>query len=181
VLVPVADGTEEIEAVTIIDTLTRAGADVRVASVVGKREIRCAQGVQITADCLMKDCANQSWDLIALPGGKGAQHVSDCKEFVDTLKKHHSEKKLIGAICSAPALILAKHGLLPGKATCHSGEQYVKALGSKYDGSKDVVESENIVTSQGPGTALEFSLHLVAKLVGRDKEMELKKKMECHW
>ena len=69
VLVGVADGSEEIEVVTIIDTLVRGGAEVVVASVMGKKEVKCSRGVKLVADCLISECSESSWDMICVPGG----------------------------------------------------------------------------------------------------------------
>jgi 4-methyl-5(b-hydroxyethyl)-thiazole monophosphate biosynthesis len=177
VLVPVADGTEEMEAVTIVDTLVRGGAEVRVASVMVKKEVHCARGIKIHADCLIDECTDENWDLIAIPGGMpGAQHLSDCHPLIHLLKAHHSNGKLIGAICAAPAVVLAKHGILRGPGTCYPGEKFTSMLPS-YDARHNVVVHENIVTSKGPGTALEFSLKLVSELIGHEKSEQLKREM----
>jgi 4-methyl-5(b-hydroxyethyl)-thiazole monophosphate biosynthesis len=184
VLVPIADGTEEIEAVTIIDTLRRGGADVHVASVMGKKEVRCAHDTQITADWLITECTGegQNWDLIVCPGGQdGAEHLSQCSELIDLLKRQQSEGKLLAAICASPSIVFAKHGLINGPATCYHGEKFTSLLGPHYDASQGVVRSGNVFTSKGPGTALEFSLQLVAELFGREREIHLKEQMECHW
>ena len=111
VLVPVAHGSEEIESVTIIDTLVRAGATVVVASVSDTLQVLCSRGVKITADTFIKDCVGKNWDLIVLPGGMpGAEHLRDSSDLSTLIKKQHSENKLLGAICAAPAVALAPLG-----------------------------------------------------------------------
>ena len=123
VLVPVADGTEELEAVAIIDVLRRAGATVTVASVTGARQITASRGVVIVADALIEACTNMEFDLVVLPGGiPGAEHLRDSAALIDILKRQRDKARLYGAICASPAVVLQHHGLLAGhQATCHPG------------------------------------------------------------
>ena len=115
VLVPIADGTEEIEAVCIIDVLRRAGADVTVASV-GNLQITASRGVKLVADCKIADCRDDEFDLIALPGGiPGAEHLRDSQPLVQLLRRHQAGGGWYGAICAAPAVVLSHHGLLGGR------------------------------------------------------------------
>jgi putative intracellular protease/amidase len=101
VLVPIADGSEEIETTCITDTLTRFGADVTVASVGPSLECRMSRGIKVVADCPIADCATKNWDLIALPGGMpGAEHLRDSDVLVDLIKKQKAAGKLYAAICA---------------------------------------------------------------------------------
>jgi len=174
VLVVIADGSEELEAVTIIDVLVRAGADVVVASV-SNRQITASRGVKIVADALIGDCQNQEYDLIALPGGMpGAEHLRDCAELIELLKKQKEAGRLYAAICASPAVVLQYHGLLEGKkATGYPSANL--DLPGRLD--EKVVVDGNCVTSQGPGTAIEFALKLVELLFGRDKSQEVAEAM----
>lgn len=167
-LVPIADGTEEIEAVTIIDVLRRAGAEVTVASV-NDLQVTASRGVKIVADCLIKDCADQSFDIIVLPGGiPGAEHLRDNTILKTLLMRQQEAKKYYGAICAAPAVVLETHGLLKNlKATCHPG--YMKAFQSSLAVESPVVVDGTCITSRGPGTAMAFSLKLVELLLGKEK------------
>jgi 4-methyl-5(b-hydroxyethyl)-thiazole monophosphate biosynthesis len=176
VLVPVADGTEELEAVAIIDCLRRAGADLKVASV-QNLQITTSRKIKITADCLLKDCVNETFDLIALPGGlPGAEHLRDCKDLIEMLKKQKDAGRLYAAICAVPAIVLEHHGLLAGKkATCYPS--FADKLKDKFVAGQSVVVDGNCITSQGPGTALEFALKLVEVLFGAEKSKELAKAM----
>ncbi len=168
VLVPISDGVEEIEAVCIIDVLRRAGAEVTVAAV-NTLEVTAARGVRLVADCRLEDCAGERFDLIALPGGlPGAEHLRDCAVLTALLRDQAQQNRLYAAICAAPAVVLQHHGLLAGRrATCHP------ALADRLDPAADpgarVVVDGNCVTSQGPGTALEFALELVARLFGPER------------
>jgi 4-methyl-5(b-hydroxyethyl)-thiazole monophosphate biosynthesis len=168
VLVPIADGVEEIEAVCIIDVLRRAGAEVTVAAV-DNLEVTAARGVRLVADWRLADCAAERFDLIALPGGlPGAEHLRDCAVLTALLRDQAQQNRLYAAICAAPAVVLQHHGLLASRrATCHP------ALADRLDPAADpgarVVVDGNCVTSQGPGTALEFALELVARLFGPER------------
>jgi 4-methyl-5(b-hydroxyethyl)-thiazole monophosphate biosynthesis len=168
VLVPIADGIEEIEAVTIIDTLRRAESEVTVASV-GDLSITASRGVKITADTLLSDCMNETFDLIALPGGlPGAEHLRDCEDLIQLLKAQKSSGRLYAAICASPAVALHTHGLLDGKkATCYPS--VLSDLTSAQAMEEAVVVDAGCITSQGPGTALEFALKLVELLFDKEK------------
>ncbi len=172
VLVVLADGFEEIEAVTIIDVLRRAGVEVKVAGL-GKREIPGAHAITIETDLIFEQYEGLP-DAIVLPGGMpGAANLKQSQALRTLLQKMKESRKLIGAICAAPALVLASCGILDGKrATCYPG--YEKEFNSKVKFSTDrVVVDDLIVTSRGPGSALEFSLELVGQLVGKEKAAQL--------
>jgi 4-methyl-5(b-hydroxyethyl)-thiazole monophosphate biosynthesis len=169
VLVPVADGTEELEAVAIIDVLRRAGATVTVASVTGFSQITASRGVVIVADALIEACLEMEFDLVVLPGGiPGAEQLRDSTALIDILKRQRDNARLYGAICASPAVVLEHHGLLAGhQATCHPG--FVDQLATTDRVDDRVVMDGNCLTSRGPGTAVEFALALVERLYGRDK------------
>ena len=167
VLVPVADGTEELEAVAIIDVLRRAGAQVTIASVTGRQRITASRGVVIVADALIEACVEKDFDLVVLPGGiPGAQHLRDCADLVGILKRQRDKNGLYGAICASPAVVLEHHGLLAGRqATCHPG--FVDQLTVRDRVDARVVMDGNCLTSRGAGTAVEFGLALVERLYGK--------------
>jgi len=169
VLIPVADGTEELEAVAIIDVLRRAGAAVTVASVTGNRQITASRGVVMVADVLIEECLEMEFDLVVLPGGiPGAEHLRDSADLTHILTRQREKKRLYGAICASPAVVLEHHGLLKGRqATCHPG--FVDHLETKDRVDDRVVVDGNCLTSRGPGTAVEFALALVEGLYGKDK------------
>jgi 4-methyl-5(b-hydroxyethyl)-thiazole monophosphate biosynthesis len=162
-LVAIADGTEELEAVTIIDVLRRVGADVTVASV-SSLQIAASRKVKLVADCLIADCSDNIYDLIVLPGGLlGAEHLRDCELLINMLKTQKEAGRLYAAICASPAVAFAPHGLLEGKkATCYPS--CVDALPDSSQADRQVVVDGNCITSQGPGTALEFAIELVRQL-----------------
>ncbi len=174
VLVAIADGTEELEAVTIIDVLRRAGAQVIVASV-GKMNVLCSRGVRLIADTLISDCTDKEYDLIVLPGGlPGAEHLRDCADLIEMLKQQKDSGRLYAAICASPAVALQPHGLLEGKkATSYPAPNM--ELPARCD--QKVVVDGNCITSQGPGTALKFSFKLAELLFGPAKRDEVAKAM----
>jgi 4-methyl-5(b-hydroxyethyl)-thiazole monophosphate biosynthesis len=176
VLVPIANGTEEIEAVSIIDTLRRAGAEVTVASVETQNsaplQVIASRGVKLVADARIADCAGETYDCIALPGGMpGAEHLRDCAPLIGMLKQQKESGRLIAAICAAPAVVLKHHDLLENvKATCHPS--FHNRLDPNQLSHNRVVADANIITSQGAGTAIEFALTIVEHLFGPAKKKE---------
>lgn len=169
VLIPVADGSEDIETVTLIDVLRRADAEVCVASVAeqGRLQITAARGTRITADCHIETCADDDWDLIAVPGGMpGAERLRDCPTLTQLLQRQAAAERAFAAICAAPQVVLAHHGLLEGySATGHPA--FREQLPHPSD--EAVVVDRHCYTSQAPGTALAFALRLVEALFGRDQ------------
>ena len=172
ILVPVADGIEMIEALSIVDVFRRAGAEVDIASV-NELVITSSHNVQISADKLIEDCIDEQYDLVAVPGGiPGAENLRNSEALVNILKKQNSDNKLYGAICASPAVVLEHHGLLKGKkATGHP--LFVADLSNMADPSLKVVMDGNCVTSRGAGTAVDFSLELLGMVMGEEKKREV--------
>jgi 4-methyl-5(b-hydroxyethyl)-thiazole monophosphate biosynthesis len=172
VLVTIAEGIEEIEAVCLIDTLRRAGAQVTVASV-GELNITASRGVKLGADKLIEDCANENYDLIVLPGGMpGAEHLRDNSQLTEMLVKQKAAGKLYSAICASPAVVLGTHGLLDDKkATCHPAMADKLVCKEKVIGR--VVVDGNCITSQGPGTAMELAIELIRQLFGDERAKQV--------
>jgi len=168
VLVPIADGTEEIEAVCIIDVLRRAGAEVTVAGV-DRLQITASRGVKLVADRSISACKDVAYDLVALPGGMpGAEHLRDSRDLEEILKRQAREGRWYAAICAAPAIVLQHHGLLAGRrATCHPN--FVDRLETTDAIESRVVVDGRCITSRAPGTAIEFALTLVEMLYGEEK------------
>ena len=172
VLVILADGFEEIEGVTPIDVLRRAGLQVTVAGLTG-RSATGAHGVKFQTDVAL-DEYQELPDAVVLPGGMpGAQNLGSSQKVTEFIKKMNSQKKVIGAICAAPALALAPAGILNGKrATCYPGFEKNFPPSVSFSNERVVVD-DNVITSCGPGSALEFSLGLVERLVGKEKARAL--------
>ncbi len=175
VLVVLADGFEEIEAVTPIDILRRADLDVVVAGL-EKKDVTGAHGLHLIADILLKDVIGIP-EMIVLPGGPGAERLGESKILQAMIQKIKAANQWVAAICAAPAVVLGRNGFLEGKnATCFPG--YEKELGATATFLKDrVVTDGQIVTSRAAGTAMEFSLELVKKLAGEKKAQEIAEKI----
>jgi 4-methyl-5(b-hydroxyethyl)-thiazole monophosphate biosynthesis len=160
--VPLAEGFEEIEAITIVDVLRRAEVEVVVAGVSGLT-VRGAHAITITADRLLAEVSDQRWDAVVLPGGlPGAKHLRDDPGVQRLLRRQNAARGLIGAICAAP-IALSKAGLLMGKAAT-SFPGFEGQLECREYREERVVVDANVVTSRGPGTALYFALELVREL-----------------
>jgi protein deglycase len=177
VLVPVADGTEELEAVAVIDTLRRAGATVTVASVGDDLAVTCARGVRLTADALLADLGEASFDAIILPGGMpGAQHLHDSPLLAARLREHAASRRLLAAICAAPVVVLARQDLLAGRrATAHPSVYAELPADARREAR--VVVDDGLITSRGAGTALEFALAVVAALYGEQRRDDVARSM----
>ena len=177
VLVPLAQGCEELEAVTITDLLVRADVDVTTAGL-NDQPVIASRGMRLLADTTIDAVVNNSYDLIVLPGGlPGADHLRDNPHVQQLLKKHAADKKLIAAICAAPRA-LAAAGLLDNKTvTCYPGSLASSSLNSTTITSSAIEIDGNIVTSRGPGTAMDFALKLIELLEGQEKSEEISKQL----
>jgi len=175
VLVVCADGSEDIELVCITDVLRRAKADVTLATINASNETTFARGLKIVADVVIDDVKGKAFDCIAIPGGMpGAKNLAANETFVAMLKEHAKQKRLYAAICASPAVVLHAHGLLSGKkATCYP------SLADKMTGRVDerVVVDGNVITSQGPGSSIEFALAIVEHLYDANLAKTLSEQM----
>lgn len=186
-LVPIANGSEEMEATIIIDVLRRAGVKVTVASCEDDLVCEMSRKVCIRADCLIKEFVrdddgemnSSSFDAIVVPGGMpGAERLAENASLDALLKRQRGEKKLIAAMCAAPAVVLLGKNLLEeaSEATAHPafdlGEAFAKDKRKRVCYSK-ASNGQVVITSQGPGTAIEFALALVKELCGEEKRKEV--------
>ena len=164
VLVPISNGTEEMEAVIIIDMLRRAGITVTVAG--DGDVIICSRGVKLVPDAILETLTDDDqFDAIVLPGGmQGVESLSANESVVHILERHIASKRLVAAICAAP-LLLHDHALIPKGATITSHSAIAGTLQDRYTYTLDrVVEDGTLITSRGAGTAFEFSLALIRRL-----------------
>ena len=173
VLVFLADGSEEIEALTPVDMLRRAGAEVTFAGVTGK-ECKCSHGVTVVTDALASECAGEEYDMVVLPGGMPGTLNLGASEYVKkAVMKAYESGRFVAAICAAPS-VLGEMGLLKGKrATCYPGFES-KLIGAEAVCEK-AVRDGNIITSCGAGAAMEFALMLVSALYGEETSENLRK------
>ncbi len=171
-----AEGFEEIEAVSIIDVLRRAGFEVTTVSVTGEFKVTGSHGIPIIADKLFEDVGYGEVGMIVLPGGMpGTKNLNAHEGLKKQILHFHESGKNIGAICAAP-LVFGQAGVLKGKkATCYPGfEDYLE--GATVTGSSTEVDG-NIITGKGAGVAIDFSLKIVEMLKGKAAATELAEKM----
>ena len=175
VYVFLADGFEEIEALTPVDLLRRAGVDARTASIYpGRSDVTGARKITVRADMTIDEAKPQKEDIIVLPGGMpGTVNLLECDDLMKTVDDHNAEGGRIAAICAAPARILGSKGLLRGKkATCYPGmEDLLEGATAVTD---SVVTDGNITTSRGLGTAVDFACELIAIVCGKERADEIR-------
>jgi len=171
-----ADGFEEIEAITVIDVLRRAGVDIRTVSITGKNEVIGSHEIKVTADLLFDESLLKDGEMIVLPGGMpGTANLSKHDGLSGLIRYYSENDKWIAAICAAP-MVYGRMGLLKGKcATCYPGFEKDLA-GAELKVDKVVVDGK-CVTSRGPGTAIYFALKLVEVLKDSQTADKLKKGM----
>ena len=170
VLVPLVEGFEEIEAVTIVDILRRAGIDVTTAGIVTTM-VEGAHNIKMTADERLSDIAFEGYDALVLPGGDpGYKNLEKSNAVMSMIKYFNNSNKLIGAICSAPT-VLAKAGVLDNRKS-----SVFPTMERQVPNPKKgiVVVDKNIVTSPSPGTAIPFALKLVELIAGKEKADRIK-------
>ncbi len=171
VLVPLAEGFEELEAISVIDLLRRAGVEVVTAGL-ADGPVRASRGTRVLPDTTLDAVADRAWDMIVLPGGMpGADHLAADARLRDLLLEHAGAGRWTAAICAAPK-VLAAHGLLEGRrATAYPG--VLEAAGHGDAVAEAVVRDGELITSRGPGTAMDFALALIEVLVDRAKRDEV--------
>lgn len=166
-----ADGFEEVEAITQIDFLRRAGIEVITAGI-GKKEITGGHDIRILTDVEVHDL-DANLDAVVIPGGMpGAENVAASKQAMSLIGKMNNSGKLVAAICAAPAVVLSPAGILAGKkATCFPG--FEKRFTDANFSEDRVVIDGNVITSRGPGTAGEFAVAIIRYLVGDGPAQEV--------
>ncbi len=166
-----APGYEELEAVAVVDILRRAGIDIKIVGL-DRKPVPSARDVKIVPDAVLDEIKDEQFDLIILPGGLDSTEIlAKDDRVVGMLKRQLDQGRMVGAICAAPT-VLDRHGLSQGKhITCHPVCQ--KAVKYSTLSNDRVVADGLLITSQAPGTALEFALKLVESLEGKEKMDEV--------
>lgn len=168
-----AHGFEEIEALTVVDVMRRAGMPLRTVSISDQTTVVGAHNIPVVADMLISeaDLTNAEW-LIAPGGMPGSTNLANCDSLSKALVNHHNTGGKIAAICAAPAVVLAPLGILNGiEATCYPGFEDKCKRAIMRD--TPVVALENIITANGPATALRFALAIVANSLGESTAKEI--------
>jgi protein deglycase len=167
ILVPLADGVEEMEAVIIVDTLRRASLRVVTASIGENRTVTASRGVVLIADELWDTVAADDYDAIVLPGGAGGcERLSKHPSLLETLRIFSNSEKLVAAICAGPLALQAAGILQDRKVTCHPA--VASQLTATARSNARVVEDGNLITSQAPGTTFEFALAIITHILGSE-------------
>ena len=170
VIILLAEGFEEVEAVTPIDYLRRAGAEVTIAAIGADRAVKGARGITVYTDATLGELVNQgksaSWDAVIIPGGMaGAENLAASKEAGGLIGEMAAAGKMICAICAAPAVVLSPLGLLAGKKfTCYPGLEEKVTGGTWTDES--VAIDGSLITSRAAGTAGKFAIAIITRLLG---------------
>jgi 4-methyl-5(b-hydroxyethyl)-thiazole monophosphate biosynthesis len=175
VLVPIATGFEEIEAITIIDVLRRADIEVITAGL-ERKCVKGAHGIEIKTELHVDDAKSDEFDMIILPGGMpGSLNLKNSKKVQSLLGEMDQGGKYIGAICAAP-IALAQADVLKSTYTCYPSFE-ADITNTTYMKSENVVCDQNIITANGPKSAIEFSLEIVEKLCSKEKMEEIKSQL----
>ena len=176
IAVHLAEGFEEIEAVSIIDVLRRAEIDVTVVSISEKQEVTGSHGIRVIADHLFNEIDYEKVDMIILPGGMpGSSNLNSHLGLWEQILNFYDNKKLLGAICAAP-LVFGSLGILKGKkATCYPG--FENQLHGAIVTGENIEVADNIITAKGAGVAIDFALKIVEMLKGKDFANKLAQKM----
>ncbi len=163
-----ADGFEEVEGLTVVDLLRRAGIICDIASLTDSETVTGAHGIRVAADCAFSAIAANLPDAVILPGGMpGTLHLKEDSRVLDLLRETYERGNLVAAICAAPT-VLAKAGLLDGRsATCYPGME--SELGRVRYSTEPVVADGRLVTSRGVGTAVPFALELIRQLASESQ------------
>ncbi|BHH82644.1 DJ-1 family glyoxalase III [Desulforhopalus sp. 52FAK] len=177
ILVPLGEGFEMLEALSVVDVFRRVGALVDLASVMDALTVTSSHGVPVITQKNITECVNVDYDLIVLPGGiPGSENLAKSEPLQKLLQHQNDAGRLYGAICAAPALVLGSQGLLEGKdATCHP--MFIEKLPSQDHSAERVVFDKNCVTANGAGASIEFSLALLEIVMGADKRKEVEQQM----
>jgi protein deglycase len=171
VLVPLAQGCEELEAVTIIDILRRAGIQA-VSAGLDAQPVRASRGTMLVADTTLDEALKQDFDMVVLPGGQpGTNNLKADKRIIALVQHMAQQDRHVAAVCAAPS-VLAQAGLLDGRhATSFPGS--LDGFPRVMQKQEAVVEDGKVITSRGPGTAMDFALTLVERLAGHAKREEV--------
>ncbi len=165
-LIPLAEGFEDVEAITIIDVLRRGGIEVVTASISGNLLVKSSHGIEVKADASFADASKDDYDVIVLPGGAGTDRLRASDSLIARIAKQHADGLLLAAICAAP-LVLADAGVLGDNqhATCYPTCQL--DLPCQWV-NEPVVEHEGIITGQGPGSSMLFALVILQAIMGEE-------------
>ena len=167
-----ADGFEDIEGLTVVDLMRRAGIDIETVSIRESREITTSHGIEMKTDRVFKETDFSDADMLVLPGGMpGTKYLGEYQPLCDLLRDFYERGGKVAAICAAPT-VLASLGFLEGRnATAYPS--CMKGLAGANPSLESVVIDGNVTTSRGLGTAIDFALSLIGQLLGDEKADEI--------
>lgn len=176
ILLFLADGHEEIEALTVVDLCRRAGLDIETVSITGNKTVTGSHKISHIADLLFDEADTDSADMLILPGGMpGTLNLEACQPLMAAIKKAFNENRYIAAICAAPT-VFGRAGLLEGKKACCYPDMEGDLLGADVSYDSVCVDGK-VITSRGLGTAIDFSLAIISEFLGTDVALDLAKKV----
>lgn len=178
VLIPLAEGCEELEAVTLIDLLRRAELDV-VTAALGDTVVNCSRGTRLVADCSLDDVMDEDFDLLVLPGGlPGADNLNNDPRIHRLLDKVMRNEKLVSAICAAPRVLVSNDAVYEKRITAFPGSLEGFDVEGFTLSDEGVVVDGNVITSKGPGTAMDLALTLIEKLLGSEARSKVEQPLQ---
>ena len=171
-----AEGFEDIEAISVVDVLRRGGVEVEMVSITGQKQVKSAHGIEVVADRTFEEIKWEEADCLICPGGMpGAQYLSECSPLLQLLQQQYESDRLLAAICAAPS-ILGHKGLLNNlKATCFTGFEDDLIGAQVLD--KPVITDKNIITAYGAGAAFDFGFEILSYILGDAVCRNFKKQM----
>lgn len=174
----IADGTEEVECLAVMDMLKRAGVEVILVAAEDSKHVVTSHLIRIEADMIAAEINFSDADAIFIPGGMpGSEHLSNCEPLLAALHQANREGRRIAAICAAPAVVLGRHGFLEGRTvTCYPG--FENELSGAVYTSEGVITDGNITTARGVGFAIDLGLELVRLLVGEEAAANIKQQIQ---
>lgn len=174
IIVFLADGFEEVEALTVVDYLRRVDIEVDMVSINREKNVKGAHGIEVIADKVIEGLNIEEYSGAVIPGGlPGATNLQKNSHVIEIVKKMHDKEKLLAAICAGP-IVLEEAGVIDDKNfTCYPG--FHKEIGVGHYIDENTVKDKNVITGKGPALAIDFALEIVNYLLGRDKKEELKK------
>ena len=171
-----ADGFEEIEALTVVDLLRRANIEISTVSIMGRKNVTGSHKITVEADALLEETDFDSLDMLILPGGMpGTTNLADCKALTDKIKEFDEKDKMLCAICAAPT-VFGKLGILKGKKACCFPGREDDLLGADVQTSS-VTKDGHFITSRGMGTAIDFGLAIIEHYQGSDAATSMASKI----
>lgn len=169
-----ADGFEDIEGLTVVDLMRRAGIQITTVSIKDTKEITTSHNITLLADAVFGETDFSDADMLVLPGGMpGTKYLKECKPLTDLLESFYNKGGKVAAICAAPTVFAALGFLNGRKATAYPS--CMEDLGGAIRSEENVVIDGNVTTSRGLGTAIDFSLSLIGQLLGEEKAEEIAK------